>query len=266
MNKSCFLAPIHEAKFNYGLDWIKSYNEHFDDDHIYLVFSSEEERKKFADLAEGLKYRSIIYDGHTWNKHCIVTHKKWYGLIQIFSQTDFDKVGVIDVDSRFICNKNYDELFQNKINNGLVHANSGNREEFYTYALKYFKFEDYQFLKDYTSGNNVHWHDIIVYYKPWFLEMCDYLGFNQKDQGEDFMIFRNGDYAIYYYYLFLKKYAKLSILDVSFEGGSFIEKQRFMHPEKFARLFHSYNPMWIMYPIENMKNVFMLTHVDISGL
>ena len=145
-------------------------------------------------------------------------------------------------------------------------AINNNEEEFYSYALRYFKFEDYQFLKNYVLGNNVHWNDINVYYKPWFLEMCKYLGFYERDQGEDFMIFRNGDYPIYCYFLFLRNYAKLSILNVRFTGGSFIEQQKNMHPDHFAQIFHSYNPMWVSYPIDNMKNVFMLTHTDITGL
>ena len=41
MNKSCFLAPIHDAKFKYGGDFVKSYNDIFNDDNIFLVFSSE---------------------------------------------------------------------------------------------------------------------------------------------------------------------------------------------------------------------------------
>ena len=60
MSKSCIMAPVHRPGFKFGLNWIKTYNEHFDDDNIFLVFSNDEEYQEFKNLAEGLRYRSIV--------------------------------------------------------------------------------------------------------------------------------------------------------------------------------------------------------------
>ena len=93
-----------------------------------------------------------------------------------------------------------------------------------------------------------------IYQKDRFLEFKEYIN-DSKIEWEDF------DYIIYGYYLLLKGYAKLSIINFT-SGLSFIEEQDKLDSNTFSHIFNSYNPMWIKNPIDNMKNVFLILHVD----
>jgi hypothetical protein len=85
MKSSCFLVPLHEPKFESAFELVKSYNNFFDDDHIYLIFSSEEDEIKFKKQYQVLKYRSLVcLEPKTSG---IVTVKKYDGLKKIFSKS-----------------------------------------------------------------------------------------------------------------------------------------------------------------------------------
>jgi len=260
MKTSCFLAPIHSQKYDKGLDFVRSYNKHFDDDHLYLIFSNKEDELSFKTLDESMVFRSIIYDGPVYTNQ-IVTQKKWYGLNYIFHNTDFDKVAVVDVDCLIIDNKDYDTLFDNYIKKQAIFATNGATEAdtlWYMDNLRNcFSSIDAEKLKDMTGGTNFWFNELPIYYKSHFLEFLEYIQYTITDNR-----FNHFDYISYAYYLLLKEYCKLIKLPWTSHGEGFIECQSKIDADMFSSIFHSYNPMWIRHPIENMKNVFLVLHVD----
>ena len=60
MRNACFIVPIHFPKFNYGLELIRSYNKYFNDDHLYFVFSSQEDAEHFANLDKDIKEKLCL--------------------------------------------------------------------------------------------------------------------------------------------------------------------------------------------------------------
>lgn len=256
MKTSCFLAPIHSQKYDKGLDFVKSYNKHFDDDHLYLIFSNKEDELSFKTLDESMVFRSIIYDGPIYTNQ-IVTQKKWYGLNYIFHNTDFDKVAAIDIDCLIIDNKDYDTLFDNYIKKQAIFATNGSAEWYMDDLRNCFSSIDAEKLKGMTRGTNFWFNELPIYYKAHFLEFLEYIQYSITDNR-----FNNFDYISYAYYLLLKEYCKLIKLPWTSHGESFIECQSGINADTFSSIFHSYNPMWIKHPIENMKNVFLLLHVD----
>jgi len=266
MKTSCFLAPIHPAKYNHGQNFVKSYNKHFDDGHLYLVFSNKEDELSFKALDESMIFRSIIYDGPVYTNQ-IVTQKKWYGLNYIFHNTDFDKVAVVDVDCLIIDNKDYDTLFDNYIKKQAIFATqddkfssgcaNGSAEWYMDNLRNCFSSIDDEKLKDMTGGTNFWFNELPIYYKSHFLEFLEYIQYTITDNR-----FNHFDYISYAYYLLLKEYCKLIKLPWTSHSESFIECQSKIDADMFSSIFHSYNPMWIRHPIENMKNVFLVLHVD----
>jgi hypothetical protein len=270
MNSSCFLAPIHEPKFENGYNLVKSYNNFFDDDHIYLIFSSEKEEKKFKEKYKKIKFRSLVCLEPTTSG--VVTLKKYDGLKKIFSDTEFENVGVIDVDTVFIKKTNYDELFQEYINNKLVYSNLVNEKNFNSYnPLRFFNESDLKKVKEILSVGlletyNVYFwfNDIPIYNKKFFIEMLEYINYEEIKTKINHMDF---DYILYNFFLLSKNYFKIKLLsydnDLVYCGREgFIEEQEKININKFSNIYNSYNPMWIKKEIPNMKNTFMKVHTD----
>jgi hypothetical protein len=264
MNKSCFLAPIHSAKFNYALNLIRSYNEFFDDDHFYLVFASEDAEKEFKNLDNSLKFRSIIYEHRDASPdEGIISLKKFYGLKKVFDTTDFNNVAVIDVDTLFIKYKNYDELFERYNSDITLYSNKTNAVTKIIVELynRLFNETDREKIKGILSGNKYFWwNEIPIYDRKKYLEFYDYLDIGNKFPNK--LTIHDFDYIIYVYFLFVKDYAILEVLDIHETTLSFLEEQDSLDKDLFSKLFNSYNPMWIKRPINDMKNVFMLMHKD----
>jgi hypothetical protein len=270
MKTSCFLAPIHEPKFESGFKLIKSYNKFFDDDHIYLIFSSESEQKKFKSKYKNIKYRSFICLEPLTSG--IVTIKKYDGLKKIFSNNEFENVGVIDVDAVFVRNVNYDELFREFINNKLIYSNLVNQKNFNNYnPLRFFNESDLQKVKEMLSvglmeSYNVYFwfNDIPIYNKKFFEEMLSYINYEKIKNKINHMDF---DYILYVFFLLSKNYVKIKFLSyendlISCEREGFIEEQEKINSIKFSNVYNSYNPMWIKKEIPNIKNTFMKVHTD----
>jgi len=265
MNKSCFLAPVHHEYFNYALNLIKSYNEFFDDDHIYLVFASLDAEKQFTELDSSLRFRSIIYEHKDVSvNEGIITLKKYYGLKKIFKTTDFDNVAVIDVDSIFINYKNYDELFTQYNNNIIVYSNVTTNaiRHISTCYNRFFNEPDIQKIKNVLGSEDQYFwfNEIPIYDRKKYLEFYEYL--NIESKFTDKITLYDFDYIIYMYFLFVKDYAKKESLNIPEKNLSFLEEQDNLDKDLFSKIFNSYNPMWIKRPIHDMKNVFMLMHIN----
>jgi hypothetical protein len=275
VNKSCFLAPIHSPKFDEGSKLIESYNKHFNDDHIYLIFSSEEDEKEFKTKNKKLKYRSIVNQRPV--NYGVITQKKYSGLIEIFKQDEFDKVGVIDVDSLFFRNIDYDALFEYKVKQNTLYANLIQQRYYYlSEPLKFFTNPEkqklcdilsYGLISDEVNGNTMNvffwFNDIPVYSKSNFTDFLEYINYEEnwiKINSQDF------DYIVYGFYLLLHKSAKLKMLnfndDAIYCKTCFIESQEFINEPIFQSVYSSYNPMWIKNEINTMNNTFLKVHTD----
>ena len=101
-------------------------------------------------------------------------------------------------------------------------------------------------------------NEIPIYEKNKFLEFIKYINYTENHKK---ISWENFDFLIYGYFLILMDYAKISILDIN-SSLSFLESQKEIDTNKFEEIFNSYNPMWIMKSINNMKNCFMEFHKD----
>ena len=263
---SCFLAPIHAPKFNDGLHFIKSYNQYYRDDHIFLVFSSNAEKEQFAILANGLRYRSIVCD--QIKSSGIITEKKYYGLIHIFQNTNFENVGVVDVDTEFFKTVDYSDLFIKYNERGILW---GNDYEFCPDPMtkspaKFFNIEDQAIIASRSSNFRVYFwfNDIPVYNRSYFLDFIKYIDYENRCSELTWVDF---DFMIYGYYLLLKDYFIINpfmIDDNKMSNNVFIEDQYLIDASTFSKLFAKCQPMWIKKDIEPelMTQTFMHLHLD----
>ena len=263
MNSSCFLVPIHPPKFHFGVDLIKSYNHFFNDDHFYFVFSSNEEETNFRNLTPQSNFRSLIATADI--SRGPINQKKYNGLCQLFDHTEFEHVAVIDCDCLFIKNLNYDSLFE-KINesmtlNATYYALENWNPVIRTDCLKFFKPQDVEILKSITDNFRAYFwfNEIPIYNKKRFKEFVEYIDYPKI---HDSLEWYNFDFIIYGYFLLLKGYAKLNILNFNAPEFGFLESQNLIPQSDFEQVFHNWNPMWIKNEILNMKNVFIKMHVD----
>jgi hypothetical protein len=265
MNAACFLAPIHAPKFDYGINFVTSYNKFYPDNHIFLVFSNSKEAFDFYKLAKGLRYRSIICTNPPGDSP--TTEKKFYGLQWIFSHTEFVNVGVVDVDCSFTKTVDYADLFVKYYERGILFGNN------YEFApppmiqgpLKFYNEQDQEQLTHITQGHRVYFwfNDIPVFNKEHFLNFVQYINYPARVHELTWFDF---DFNIYGYYLLVKGIFKLEIMTVDNEPlpNIFIEDQYIIPPDVFKQLFAKCRPMWIKQDIDNelMTHTFMNVHVD----
>jgi len=263
---ACFLVPIHPPKFEYGLAFVQSYNQYYKDSNIFLVFSSEDDAEEFQKLAQGLRYRSIVH--YKVKTSCPVTEKKYYGLQFIFNFTEFENVGVVDIDSVFTRTVDYPRLFEEYNQRGVFWGNN------YDWAptpiiaspLKFFPQEDQKKLTEILQDCRVYFwfNDLPVYNKKYFLDFIKYIDYNRRYKE---LVWFDFDYNIYAYYLLVKGLftVKPFMIDpVTPLNNIFLEDQYIIPKDVFSRLFAEAQPMWIKQDIEPeyMTNTFMNIHLD----
>jgi len=296
MKDACFVAPIHPPKFDYGLKFVESYNRYFSDNHLFLVFSSEHDSLAFAEIAQGLRYRSIICstlqsDMPTTDEKWLpikslfensgfqidkdspflrgsaVTEKKFYGLNWIFENTDFKNVAAVDVDCVFTRNADYAELFDQYNRRGIVYANTFDYAPYpiINSPLRFFNSIDQEKLKTVTDHGKVYFwfNDVPVYNRDYFTKFMQYIHYPQIVKHLACMDF---DYIIYAYYLIVQDIFKLEILTL--DGAAmnflFIEGQSILSKEDFIKVFLTYRPMWVKEDLDPslMSGTFLNLHVD----
>lgn len=265
MKNACFLAPIHEPKFNYGINFITSYNKFYDDDHVYLVFSSEEEKNNFAELAKDLRYRAIVCE--PLRGQSPTTEKKFFGLQHIFNNSDFINVGVVDVDTEFFRNVDYSEFFSEYTKDNKIYGGSYwcSPVPIIMSPIKFFNDEEKEKLRIMTEDFKFYFwfNNIPVYHKDYFLEFINYINYNERVHE---LVWFDFDFIVYAYFLLLKNLASLNQIqdgDTKIED-IFIEAQPGINEESFKKIFSEITPMWIRNPIESelMSKTFMKVHVD----
>lgn len=203
MKDSCFLAPIHRPKFDYGVQLIRSYNEYFDDDHFFLVFSSNDEQDEFAAISQGLRYRSIVCDQLIGNSP--TTQKKFFGLQHIYKTTNFEYVAAVDVDTLFFKTVNYSELFKAYYERGILYGNDYDfsPRPMVESPFKFFNFYDQGRLHEITKHRTIYFwfNDIPVFKRNYFLDFIEYSNYNTRIHELSWFDF---DFIIYAYYLLIR--------------------------------------------------------------
>ena len=263
---ACFLVPIHPPKFEYGIEFVKSYNQYYSDDHVYLVFSSEDDSEEFYKLANGLRYKSIVH--YKVKTPCPVTEKKYYGLQYIFNFTQFENVGVVDIDSVFTRTVDYPQLFEAYNQRGIFWGNNYDWSPVPIIAspLKFFPQDDQKKLNTILEDCRIYFwfNDLPVYNKKYFLDFIQYIDYNSRYKE---LVWFDFDYNIYAYYLLVKGVFTIKpfmIDPVTPLNNIFLEDQYIIPKTVFSRLFAQAKPMWIKRDIEPefMTGTFMNIHRD----
>lgn len=267
MKNACFLVPIHPPKFNYGIQFLTSYNQLYEDDHVFLVFTTNEEKEEFKKLAGDLRYRSIVCGPLSGNSP--TTEKKFLGLNIVFRDTDFENVGVVDIDSEFIQHVDYSDLFEKYNKRGIIYGNK------YDYApkpiimspLKFFNPYDQGRLHEITRDFSVYFwfNDLPVYNKRHFQGFMKHINFHERSRE---LVWFDFDFIIYGYYLLLTNAFRLEILMLDNKplNAIFIEDQHRIPANDFERVFEICKPMWVQSNVDPrlMGQTFMHVHVDRS--
>jgi hypothetical protein len=96
MKRSAFQIPCHPPKFRFLGALLRSYHQLFDDGDIFVIFTSEAERREFRRQFSDLDPRWFIH-GEGCTKDNVVTTKKFKGLNDVFA-LGYEYVGVIDAE------------------------------------------------------------------------------------------------------------------------------------------------------------------------
>jgi hypothetical protein len=259
----------HEPKFNYSIPALKSYNKFFNDDHIYIVFSSEHDKDIFTSLAGDIPFRPLIYDSKKEGDPYIIMGKTIFGIREVFNNSEFDKIALIDSEVLFYRHMDYDKLFTEHLNSKTVYAN----RILPSIPKQYCLIGSYNFfnLEDQIKIKNVLLHDelffffnnIPIYSKEHFYNFLNYINYDQSKAKFNFHTFV---YMIYTYYLIIKDCINIEILN--YKGNNYyhdmgiLEWQAKYDQNMFNEIFNSYNPMWSELPVKDPKNAFMLLGLD----
>jgi len=278
MTKAVFVAPIASKHFDVGVDFVESYNKHFDDDNLYLVFSNEKECQLFFDkLKEDIRFKYIVCDEELYCSKPM-TQKKIFGVKWVYDNVpEVDYVGVIDVDSRFVRNfdypKRFEEICDKKTIYGSPIADNGVRTKcIIDPARKFFNEIDFKIIQQTTKNFTIYtwFNEIPVYDRKYFYEFLDYIKYTTILPR---LTYADFDFTLYTYFLYAKGYYKLEVMTTQNGdplpgtiSGSFVEDHVRSNMSRliFEDVFAKYKPMWIRNPIsENlMSNVFMRLHTD----
>lgn len=269
MKKSCILAPVHPPKYHFAEKFIQSYNQHFDDLDIFLMFTTEDEERDFKEKYPHLKYSSFVYEYGMIRSTSPASEKKFWGAKWLFNNTNFDRVAIIDVDCLFFKHVDYDELFQNYLLNRKIYGHNVIKSQVIAdinrKCLRFFKPEDAEFIQQQMRDFGVFFwfNEIPIVERNSFKEFDEYINL---DKIIPEFINYDFEYILYAYFLMIKRYMNLVVSDyrIGNDNGGLLEVQSRIPPDDFRLEYIKMNPMWIHRKIADydMKNTFMLVHVD----
>lgn len=268
--KSTIMAPLYMRDLKLGEAFLKSRSKYFNDDNIYLCFSDEEEIKVFQ--SSDKQYRGLVCKEKLDIKKKPISQKKIWAVNEIFNTTDYDLIGVVDIDTEFIQFADIDILFKQRIQQKKIYAskviNHGINEKVgRDAAQRFFSTTDVKKLQQLTDDFRLYFwfNDIPIYEREYWKPWLTYIDYHNK---KELLLYTTFDYILYMYYLLLENIWQIEEIEIdgikpkTLDSGSFIESQRKLDSDYFQKVFHKYNPMWIMDPIPNQKNVFMRLHIN----
>lgn len=266
-HNSCFVFPLHPPKFEFGKKLIESYNHFWENDEIFVIFSSKYEEELFNTFyGKSCQYKSIIIEPKTkWPP----SEKKILGVKYIFDNFNYQYVGVIDSECLFIKKDDIHERFKNKYESKTFYCSFATNElvlKIITAPLRFFSEKDssqlYKFLSLY---NPYHWfNDVPIYKREDFYDFLTDLKVEDKISN---FVWEDFDYVFYSYYLLLKKEFNFEMLKVedkilSTKLASALEYQERYPKDFFKNIFLQMSPMWARTKEDYMNEVFILVHVE----
>lgn len=277
MNKCCFLVPTYISKFHWAFDLIKSYNDLYNDDNIFVVFTSDYESSVFRERYTSLRYKSIIYSGIP--SECMATRKKFEGLFYIFQNTEYDTVACIDDDFLFVKTVDYSALFNRYLTNGKIYANitrdlakGAKKDELTPTMASIDRFTDDDkatILQQTRNGTLYFWlNEIPIYQKINFLPFIKYINFNVT-QPDNYGWYEF-DWILYAYYLIAKGIMQIEVVRVDNEdlvcNMAFAEHINDLPLSSWVQIQQQCKTMCATKVLDNtsMENVFLLMHRDRS--
>ncbi len=265
MITSAIVAPIHDLKFEYGTKFVSSYNQFYDDNDLYLVFSSQKDIDTFNKRNSDLRYNSILWnEGINYSKP--ISQKKFFGVDYVFKNTNADKVATVDVDSIFIKTLDYDQKFKDIIDSKKLYATKSELKYLLSKNASFFSKEERTKIQEKTDNFSLYFwfNNICLYEKSSFYTFLDHINYHSIKKD---LRYEHFDFMMYAFYLLINDQIEIEELKNTrntTKRESFIESQSSYTKSDFASIFTSYNPVWIKNLIsENeMTNVFMQIHRD----
>jgi hypothetical protein len=211
--KVCTLIPIHRAKFDYGLNALKSYHTHNLKEDLYFVFSNEDEYREFSNETT-VPFLSIIMPLGMFIDNNPITKKKLFGLNYLFGK-GYDLVGVLDADILFVDSFDPRDVYADISNRKYFKSNiSSFGGNLIKHIATKMEIENDPNLLSQTLNYTQYWwfNDIPVYEKHLYLEFYQWLVAlkNYEYIAEDWWCF---DYLLYSIWLIVYKDYKLQVMD-----------------------------------------------------
>ncbi len=265
MKTSCFVVPVHPPKFAFLTKFLKTYNEHFNDD-VIVVFSSKEDVITFKKANSELVFESCVYDKVVSN---VITEKKFHGLKYAFSK-GYDFVACVDVECEFLKSVNLTSSFERWFSRKKFYASLSDEKEvakIMQIPTKFFA-EHSEKLRQLTFDYKAYFwfNDVPVYERDTFsrcLSTIEYdkLSTKQKLQKYDW------DYLLYAYFLLLNADFSLDLIQINNNTVKapygFLENQGFESSDVFAKALTLIRPMWVKdYDPSFPDEIFMRFHLD----
>lgn len=269
MKDAAFVIPVHSPRFrDFGVPVVQSYNDYFEDNDLFVVFSDSEEATEFASMAGDLRYTPVVCDEqYTCTKP--ITQKKFFGVNYVYNNTDKEYVAAIDADCLFIAHKDYSAMFADWFNKKTLFGTTSNNHSIIhnvgrATAKLFFSREDVTRLEELTENFTCyHWfNEIPVYNRETFMAFMEYIDYHNNKHKLEYITF---DYMMYSFFMLANGHFRLEKVNTKpHDGGSLLEAQKLFEPAFFEDVFKHYSPMWIKNPIghEHMKNVFIRFHTD----
>ena len=265
------MAPLYRRDLNLGVAFVKAYQEHINNNTLYLVFSDEDEMTDFTDMVEAHPnvYYLVCTEQLDEAKKPI-SQKKIWGVREIFNNdVAIENVMVVDIDSLVTKGIDIDTEVANRVNNRKIWASESSNDSIINKVGNdaYSRFFDGKpnsnsQIMELTNGfRKYFWfNEIPIYQRQYFESWLTYIDYDNK---KDRLLYTTFDYMLYAWYLLTECGWELKDIEgaVTTDQGSFLETQT-LQPN-FEERFNEMAPLWIKKPFEGMHdNVFMQLHVN----
>lgn len=211
--KVATIIPIHQPKFKYGLEALKSYHEFSDNKDLYFIFSNEQELNLFNSLTD-LPFKHLITPSDVDISVNPTIKKKLFGTKYLFDE-GFDLVGALDADILFVNSFDPKLIYSDISNQNYFKSNlSTSGGNIIKHIANQLELVNNPKLLSQTSNYTHYWwfNEICVYEKNLFLEFYEWLLSlnNSKRIIDDFWCF---DYLVYSVWLIVFKDYNLKLPD-----------------------------------------------------
>jgi hypothetical protein len=271
MKRSAFLIPCHPPKFHLLGPLLRSYHEFFDDNDLFVVFTTEAERDQFRVQFPDLDPRYFIH-GAGCTKDNVITTKKFKGLNDVFA-LGYEYAGVIDAECLFLKRLDYDTYFREWFAGRRFYGSEQTSAHYeikqrLLEAPKRFFNDEQRTRIDNANPNNLYcwFNNVPIYERKSFEPLLERISYDEL-LPEDF------DYTIYMYHLiaehgFTMETIKIDGHPIKTNFGFLEDQPRLygMHLisiEQYATVMRWMRPLWVVLPNDLFNPEVMLRfHLD----